>query len=187
MKHLFTHKDWPVILLLTLFLAWWSDPSRADGLRTAGDIFQIALPTIGLGMSLNEPTNKGTVQWLESFVTTTVVTQTLKYSINRERPNGGDLSFPSGHTSSAFQGAAFIYKRYGEQYGIPAYLLASMVGYSRVHAGVHYWSDVVVGAAIGIAASYYWTSEQDLKKGQMLVPYVDSVSRTYGLTWIKTF
>lgn len=180
-------RDCLIFLMISIFFAWWADPSRADGIRTAGDILQIALPTVGLGMSLNEPTNQGSIQWLESFVTTTAVTQTLKYSIDRQRPNGGDLSFPSGHTSSAFQGAAFIYKRYGEQYGIPAYLLASFVGYSRVHAGVHYWSDVVAGAAIGIAASYYWTSEQDIKKGQMLVPYIDQTSKAYGLAWIKSF
>jgi membrane-associated phospholipid phosphatase len=163
------------------------EPTRADGLRTAGDILQIALPTTALGMTLSEPDNTGTQQWLESFVTTTVVTQTLKYSINRERPNGGDLSFPSGHTSSAFHGAAFIHRRYGDQYAIPAYLLASLVGYSRVDAGVHYWSDVLAGAAIGIAASFYWASDRNSKSDSMFLPIVDSNTRTFGISYIKSF
>ena len=34
-----------------------------------------------------------------------VVTHTIKRVVNKERPNGGDFSFPSGHTSAAFTGA----------------------------------------------------------------------------------
>ncbi len=43
-------------------------------------------------------------------------------------------------------------KRYGWDYGIPAYAAASFVGYSRVESGKHYAHDVVAGAAIGIIA-----------------------------------
>ena len=161
--------------------------SNADGLRTAGDILQIALPTTALGMTLSEPNNTGTQQWVESFVTSTVVTQTLKYSINRERPNGGDLSFPSGHTSSAFQGAAFIHRRYGDQYALPVYLLAALTGYSRVHAGVHYWSDVIAGAAVGIAASFYWTKNKNIASDSMIVPWIDFDARSYSISYIKSF
>jgi undecaprenyl-diphosphatase len=57
-------------------------------------------------------------------------------------------SFPSGHTASAFAFAAAIA---GTSPGIawPVRMLASVVGYSRVHTGVHYPGDVVVGALIG--------------------------------------
>jgi membrane-associated phospholipid phosphatase len=57
-------------------------------------------------------------------------------------------SFPSGHTASGFAFAAAIA---GTAPGIawPARMLASVVGYSRVHTGVHYPGDVVVGALIG--------------------------------------
>lgn len=41
---------------------------------------------------------------------------------------------PSGHTSAAFQGDAFIHKRYGFDYAIVPYMGAIFTGYSRVHA-----------------------------------------------------
>lgn len=177
-------------LLIIICIIFFSvhEPSQADGIRTAGDMLQVAIPTVALGMTLNEPDRTGTKQWFESFITTTIVTQTLKHSIDRERPNGGDLSFPSGHTSSAFQGAAFIHRRYGDEYMIPAYLLASFVGYSRVHAGVHYWSDVIAGAAVGIISSYYWAKPKNsTENASMLVPLFNPDTKTIGLSYIYSF
>jgi membrane-associated phospholipid phosphatase len=175
-----------IYMFLAVFLSY-HEASYADGVRVAGDVLQIALPATALGMAINEPDNTGRVQWVESFVTTAVVTQTLKYSINRERPNGGDLSFPSGHTSSAFQGAAFIHERYGSRFGVPAYLLASFVGYSRVNAGVHYWSDVIAGAAVGIAATLYWTDKYDKKRDMIVVPMFNKETNFIGMGLVKTF
>ena len=57
-------------------------------------------------------------------------------------------SFPSGHAASGFAFAAAI----GQDQpwlGIPLRFLAAAVGYSRVHTGVHYPGDVVVGSLIG--------------------------------------
>jgi len=48
-------------------------------------------------------------------------------------------------------------KRYGWEYGIPAYALASFVAYSRVEARDHYPHDVIAGASIGIVCSYIFT------------------------------
>lgn len=61
------------------------------------------------------------------------------------------FSFPSGHTASA---TAFATGVALEQpaIGLPVALLAAGVGYSRVHVGVHYPSDVAAGTAIGIAS-----------------------------------
>ena len=49
----------------------------------------------------------------------------------------------------AFSGATFLQKRYGWSYGLPAYALATFVGYSRVAADRHHWWDCAAGAAIG--------------------------------------
>ncbi len=72
--------------------------------------------------------------------------------VQRERPNGNRLSFPSGHTSSSFATATALAYSYGPKVGIPALLVATFVGASRVSDGAHWLSDVVGGAALGI----YW-------------------------------
>ena len=57
-------------------------------------------------------------------------------------------SFPSGHAASAF---AFAYAvgRHLPGLAVPIRLLASGVAYSRVHTGVHYPGDVVIGSVLG--------------------------------------
>lgn len=85
---------------------------------------------------------------------TELATYSLKYSINSERPNGSGQSFPSGHTSIAFAGAEFIRKQYGWWWGVPSYLAASYVGWSRVETKNHWTTDVVAGAAIGILSNH---------------------------------
>ena len=108
------------------------------------------------------------LNFLNPFFTNLGITHGLKLSINKERPDGSDNnSFPSGHTSVSFQGTAFIQKRYGWKYGASAYVAASFVGYSRVHADKHYVEDVIAGAAIGILNSYYFTTPY---KGITLTP-----------------
>jgi undecaprenyl-diphosphatase len=61
-------------------------------------------------------------------------------------------SFPSGHSASAF---AFANAVAGELplLGLPLRLLATAVAYSRVHTGVHYPGDVVVGSIVGTAVA----------------------------------
>ena len=82
----------------------------------------------------------------------------LKYIVKKERPDRSDRhSFPSMHTSVSFAGAAFIQRRYGWQWGIPAYALSAYVGWSRVYGKKHDWWDVAAGAAIGAASSYIFT------------------------------
>jgi undecaprenyl-diphosphatase len=59
-------------------------------------------------------------------------------------------SFPSGHSASAFAFATGVAAE-SPQAGIPLSLAASLVAYSRVHTGVHYPLDVVVGSVTGVA------------------------------------
>lgn len=69
------------------------------------------------------------------------------------RPNGDNHSFPSGHATISFASVEFMRKRYGWEYGLPAYALATFVAYSRVAAGRHYAIDVLGGAVTGIVST----------------------------------
>jgi undecaprenyl-diphosphatase len=59
-------------------------------------------------------------------------------------------SFPSGHAASAVAFASGA-GRVSRAASLPLHALAALVGYSRVHTGVHYPSDVMVGALTGAA------------------------------------
>jgi membrane-associated phospholipid phosphatase len=156
--------------------------ARADGIEKAGDVLQVVLPVTAAGMTLVYKDGKGALQFAESAALTIGVTEALKYSVHETRPNGGSNSFPSGHTSIAFSAAEFMRKRYGWEYGIPAYIAATFVGYSRVESQQHYTKDVVAGAAIGIGSSYLFTEPY---KGWQIQP--EFGGRYYGIrlscTW----
>ena len=143
---------------LFILLAFTSQAKAASDIEIAGDVLQILIPGIAYGTTLYWDDDEGETQMYQSFFTNLGITYTLKVSINRTRPNGGDYSFPSGHTSAAFQGAAFIHARYGWTYAIPAYIGASFVGYSRVYANKHFPSDVWAGAIIGTLSSFYFAT-----------------------------
>lgn len=127
--------------------------------ETIGDILQYGLPAIAYSSTFLLDDADGRNEFYWSFFSNVLATQALKHSINKERPNKEDNdSFPSGHTSMAFQAAGFIHFRYGLEYGIPAYLAASYVGWGREKINEHDKTDVIAGAAIGLLSSYLFTS-----------------------------
>jgi membrane-associated phospholipid phosphatase len=93
-------------------------------------------------------------------------TYALKYLVNRERPayQYPDIqaltseryhSFPSGHTSNAFCTATSLSLNFKKWYVVlPSFAWAATVGYSRMHLGVHYPSDVLAGALLGAGSAY---------------------------------
>ncbi len=65
------------------------------------------------------------------------------------------LSFPSAHTSLAFNTATVLSLRYNNWYiTTPVFLWASCVGYSRLKLGEHYPTDVLEGSVIGLGSAY---------------------------------
>ncbi len=141
-----------LISILFIFLINVNTARPSDNVQTTGDFGQIVIPITGLLMTYAFKDWEGTIELVEPFVTAIAAMESLKYTVPETRPNGSSHSFPSGHTTSAFAGAGFMQIRYGWKYGIPAYLAASFVGYSRVESKNHYWHDVFAGAVIGVGS-----------------------------------
>jgi membrane-associated phospholipid phosphatase len=160
------------------------DPDRA-----AGDILQVALPAVGLGLALYRGDGAGVKEWGYGLGATLIVTQGLKKSLNAtswgERPNGGKNAFPSGHTSAACYGAAFVGRRHGWGYGAGVMAAsAAFVGYSRVDERLHRWRDVAAGCAIGYGASLLFVNPKETP-AFVLVPTIGR--RSWGLALSTDF
>ena len=87
----------------------------------------------------------------------------------RRIEGNADHSFPSEYRSSFIQSASFIQKRYGQEYGIPAYIVASVVGYSRDEGDKHHVHDIIAGDAIDVTSLFYFTSNY-IKS--LVVPFI---------------
>jgi membrane-associated phospholipid phosphatase len=88
-----------------------------------------------------------------------VVTQTLvqgmKNTIRRDRPTGECCAFPSGHAAAAFAAASVLERHLGYRASWPALAGATYVATSRLVDNRHFLSDVIMGAAVGVASG--WT------------------------------
>lgn len=116
--------------------------------------FGAALATYGVGR-LTGKTRVAEVgsHLLRAQIVAQTVTQAVKFSVKRLRPDGSTRnSFPSGHTSVSFASATVLQREFGWKVGIPAYAVASYIGYSRIEHKRHYLSDVIFGAAIGVVS-----------------------------------
>lgn len=82
-------------------------------------------------------------------------------------PSG--YSFPSGHTLASFAGSQAIFL-YNKKWGLLGFLVAAIIGFSRLYLHVHFFTDVLAGALLGIAAGFvgYFISKR-------LTPKIDSL------------
>lgn len=150
---------WNVLITVFLFtgLLCPQTARAADAVETAGDMGLILVPSLAFGATFYFDDAEGRIQFYKSFATNLIVTFGLKKAIDKKRPNGKDESFPSGHTSAAFQSATFLHQRYGLTLGLPAYAVATFVGYSRIESDNHHFEDVLAGAFVGAASSLFFT------------------------------
>ncbi|WP_245750731.1 phosphatase PAP2 family protein [Flagellimonas taeanensis] len=159
------------ILLFLLLGLWEVKGQQTDSpkeiatettIEKVGDYAQFVPTAFSLVTVLAKKDKQGFWQLSKSVGTNLAATWILKYAINKPRPEGrlDGHAFPSGHTSFAFQGASFLQRRYGWEYGIPAYAVATYVAYSRLE-GVndrHDGWDILGGALTGIASTYLFTT-----------------------------
>ncbi|GEP90725.1 phosphatase PAP2 family protein [Chitinophaga terrae (ex Kim and Jung 2007)] len=140
-----------------------------------------------------------TIIYATSQLVSAALVLPTKHLVHEERPDGSNnLSFPSGHTATAFSSAQFMFREYKDSnfwLSISGYPIAAMTGIYRVFNDKHWVGDVVAGAGIGILSTEiaYWlfpvtsklfASKKD-KGAFSLVPFYQS--KNIGLTIIKTF
>ena len=90
-----------------------------------------------------------------------ILTHTLKAVVQRERPttedgtesasSGDTYAFPSGHATASWTTATVLWRHLGWKVGVPASILAGYTSASRLQQNQHYLSDVIFGAALGVA------------------------------------
>ena len=141
-------------------------PALDDHVRRLSNAANYSRLWLGLAAGIAVLGKRGRRTALEGVLaigaTSAAVNLGLKPLARRRRPDRAGLasfesrfvsmpestSFPSGHSASAF---AFAYAvgRHLPGLAVPIRLLAGGVAYSRVHTGVHYPGDVVIGSIVG--------------------------------------
>ncbi len=168
---------------LALIVATGAVHAGESSYRTTSDVLAVGIPLAAAVLSVANDDASGLMQLAKSEAFTLASVEVLKRTTHETRPNGkDDRSFPSGHTAVAFAAAQYMQMRGGWRYGVPAYLAASLTGYSRVRAKEHYWRDVLAGAALGIASSYYFTDNRE-RVGFGVMFGADSAHAYIHSTW----
>ena len=120
-----------------------------------GESLRTIIPGTAYMTSLAAKDYRGVVFMGLHHAASSVVTKAFKGGIGQRRPGDQDArSFPSGHTNMAFAGAAFMQQRYGPRWGIPSYISALIVGWSRVYGNKHYANDIIGSASIGMISAW---------------------------------
>ncbi|MDD2437262.1 MAG: phosphatase PAP2 family protein [Massilibacteroides sp.] len=126
--------------------------------RVAGDVVAAVIPAACFISTVALSDWEGLKQGSFAGFSSVGLAFILKEITDKERPDmSDDKSFPSMHTTVSFTGAAFIQRRYGWQWGIPAYAAAGFVGWSRIYGKKHDGWDVAAGALMGVISAYLFT------------------------------
>lgn len=113
-----------------------------------------------------------------------IIVQGLKRTLSRERPykilkqlhtfgiNLRDYSFPSGHTTASFSIASTIALNM-PRVSILVFIIAMIIGLSRIYLGVHYPTDVLAGIILGIGSS--------IVVHYLLLGYIEQIGSFMGI------
>ncbi|HEY7500498.1 MAG TPA: phosphatase PAP2 family protein [Vicinamibacterales bacterium] len=92
---------------------------------------------------------------LRAQALTQALTYGIKYATQRDRPSGDCCAFPSGHASVTFATASVLERHFGYRAAWPTFVIASYVAAGRLTEQRHFPSDLLFGAALGMASG--WT------------------------------
>ncbi len=127
---------------------------------------------------------------MTALAVTGLTTVGLKGIRDNDTPNGKRWAWPSGHTASSFTVASVLDEFYGPEVGIPAYALASLIGWRMMDTGDHWASDVVFGATLGWVVGHTIAGKhKELElAGFKVLPYMASNNGpVMGVNLVKQF
>jgi membrane-associated phospholipid phosphatase len=174
-----------VCALAALFAVPGIAHAKSDSIETAGQAIAIALPVAAGGFTIAEDDWSGLAQLTATTGATVGTAFLLKYAVPEERPDHSNKqSFPSDTAALAFAPANFLWDRYGWRYGLPAYLAAGFVGYSRVESKQHHWWDVAASAGLAFGYNRLFTRRlshaYDINTDAALTPHSAFVSVNFN-------
>ena len=162
----------PIFKFDSSILLWIQDNVRSDFLTPIMKVIThlgdkgILWILVTLALLWYYKTRKLGVRCMVSMVIGLVITNLiLKNWVARIRPyeliqglecivkKADDYSFPSGHTTNSLACAWVIFRRAPKKWGVPALILAILISLSRLYVGIHYPTDVLGGAVIGIGSA----------------------------------
>ncbi len=131
-----------------------------------------------------------------SLLISSAVVLPTKHLVREERPDGSNnLSFPSGHTTTAFTTAHFMFREYQDEniwLSLSGYPIAVFTGVYRILNDKHWVGDVVAGAGIGILSTEvaYWLfpkvsqlfSKDYSKNSALVYPFYQNKTMGLGLS-----
>ncbi len=183
--------------------------NHSSGWRTASNFIQYGTYALILGATAVDASNddrpfdswgKDAIVLTETVLLSQLATNLLKYSMRRARPSQyvletditlveEQLSFPSGHTSSVAAAATAYTFAFAERHpdsgmryavgGLGA-ALTILTGYARAQAGRHFYTDVIAGAALGVAIGYLVPWMHRVTPNAPRAPSADVTSRSTG-------
>ena len=139
----------PATAVLAFVSAWWVKGPLLVAAGWCADLRNRRLvPLVALAATVSF----ALASWLNALLKALVGRSRPPHEMGLEAIVGlpGSPSFPSGHAMSAFAVAAAL-ALLAPRLRWPVLALAAVIGFSRVYLGVHFWLDVLAGAALGMA------------------------------------
>jgi hypothetical protein len=180
-------------------------PNPRDRKTPFDDIAQLAVtPSLFIFDALGDEKHHPIDQFFVTALSYGIMVLPVRYikdHYNSPRPYGGNHSFPSGHTATAFIGSHVIYKEFKDTnpwIAYSGYAMGAFVAGSRVAHDKHWVSDVMAGAGIAMLSTElaYWiyfpvrnliTNEANKLFGKYIILSPVIQTNTFGLNFSMTF
>ncbi|MBD1393103.1 phosphatase PAP2 family protein [Mucilaginibacter glaciei] len=175
-KLLYTRPE--IYFAVNRLYSYWAD-AIAPYITDIGDGTTIIILSVILALFSYRPA----FLLITSYAITSLTAQALKYAFDAPRPKvyfEHELSkihfvkglyiltvhsFPSGHTVTAFSaGMVLTYLLKNKQWGILFFVVAVLVGYSRMYLSQHFFEDVMAGSVVGVMVTVLWLSWVDRRE-----------------------